>query len=463
VNQPALNLSPDAQFRLISGRLVTYLNNNRTYLDKGYDINDIVYAIINLIMDKCRVAPWGIYKIEDEQAYKRYCALMSKKDLSTQDFVDLKKYQRKALTPVKDAGKWGELIQYPNEFDDFQTLITNGIGYDCILGNNYILGRVLPGGANAGIPNDFWLLPAHRTNIWTTDTFPAKIIKYTVDGWGNKEYLPSEILHQRTFNPGWDVNGVQHYGVAPLRAALRLLQRNNSSLTATASAFDNEGVKGILYMQNQVGNVDGDLIKPEIDALADTLRTEWTGAKNRGRIGLGGYSMGWLPIGLNSEEMQVIESEKWDLRRLCSVWGVPSQLLNDDQRAYNNFKEANEHLTSRCCIPRLFKQRNTWQRKAVTEWGLPKNWVLDFDMTVYSELQADVSKTVEWYYRQAIIIPNEGRELANLSAIDDPRYNEPWQQSMGEWGPVSERDANEVDNALNTPDDEDEDTRENDI
>ncbi len=57
-------------YQLINGRLVSYASNPETYLKKGYDINDIVYSVVNLIMDKCRVAPWGVYEIVDESAYK---------------------------------------------------------------------------------------------------------------------------------------------------------------------------------------------------------------------------------------------------------------------------------------------------------------------------------------------------------------------------------------------------------
>jgi HK97 family phage portal protein len=286
-------------------------------------------------------------------------------------------------------------------------------------------------------------------NIFSTDTFPSRIIKYNVNLWPTVYYQKEEILHEKYWNPNWEVNGTQLYGISPLKSALRLLQRNNSSLTASASTYDNEGIKGILHMKTQPGSVDGELLVQEVSRLKDRMISEWSGAENRGRIGLGGYDMGWIPIGLNSEEMQLIESEKWDLRRLCSVYGVQSQLLNDpENKTYNNQKEEEKALTCRAALPTMTSARDNLNRKATAEWGLPKGNMIDFDMSVYSELQSDVKDTATWTSQLIAISPNEQRELCGLAALPDESMNEPWINPNGRQA-KSEYDMNEVDNALN--------------
>jgi hypothetical protein len=452
LSQPAIN--PETTFRFVNGRLVTILDNKENYLKKGYDINDIIYSIVNLVMDKCRVAPWGMYRIVDEQAYKHYRALQRKSQWTGKDYADAAKWQRKALEPVVNGGKWAELIKYPNAKDDFQTYIANSIGYDLLIGNIYDWGRVLTGGANAGIPNDLNLLPAQIVDIWATDTFPSTVTKYTISLFPNKEFMPEEILHQARWNPAWDVNGVQLYGVSPLKAALGLTNRSNSSMEASAASFQNEGIKGVLHMKTKPGEVESELLMQEVTALKNTMATEWVGNKNRQRMGLSGYDMGWLPIGLSSEEMQLIESEKWDLRRLCNVWGVPSQLLNDDLRAYNGYVEANKALTLRCAVPALCKRKDAFNRKGHEGWGMPQGVILDFDMSVYSELQENVKDTVDWYSKLIVQIPNEQRELANLAAHEDEVFNEPWVMDGGTMVPYSQLGANEVDDSLNEDDEE---------
>lgn len=442
-------VSRGTSYQLINGRLVAYADNFTNYLTKGYNINDIVYSIINLITDKCRVAPWGVYKITDESAYKSFKVIQKKKDWTAKDYSDAAKFQRKALEPEKNPGKWGELIKFPNQYDTFNDFISNGIAYKLLIGNKYIWAQLLSAGANKGVPNELWLMPAQHVNIFSTDTFPARVTKYNVNLWPNIEYKIDEILHEKYWNPNWDVNGVQLYGTPPLRAALQLLQRNNASMTASASTYDNEGIKGILHMKGQPGQVDGEVLVQEVSRLKETMITEWAGSENRGRIGLGGYDMGWIPIGLNSEEMQIIESEKWDLRRLCGIFGVQSQLLNDpDNKTYNNQKEAEKALTCRAALPALTSARDSLNRKANADWGLPKGSVIDFDMSVFSELQSDVKDTAGWTAQMIAISPNEQRELCGLAALPDESMNEPWINPSGRQA-KSEYDMTQVDNALN--------------
>lgn len=454
LDKPSLNLSPEArQFQFVGGRLVTYLDIKENYLTKGYDINDIVFSLVDRIMDKCRIAPWGVYTIEDESAYKKLRGLIEKKNWTAKDYYDAVKLHHKALKPVKSPGKWGELLKYANDTEDFQTFISQCVGYMLLMGNNYIWGRPLKAGANAGMPNDLHLLPAQWTDIWALDQFPVKVTKYTVGRWPGLEFLPPQILHQKTWNPSWEVNGVQLYGVSPLRAALGLLNRSNNAMLAGISNFADQGIKGILHMKTTPGSVDSDELIKEVGKLKEVMATEWSGPRNRGRMGLSGYDMGWLPVGQDSEEMQLIESEKWDLRRLCNIYKVQSQILNDpDNKTYNNQKEAVKAMILDAVLPQLCRQKDTLNRKASQEWGLPSGQVIDFDLTVYGELQEGAGETMTWYEKLIAPIPNEQRELAGLSTIDDERYNEPW-PSMGR-SPQSEVDLNIVDESLNDDDTE---------
>lgn len=438
------------QYQLINGRFVPYTDNLTTYLIKGYNVNDIIYSIVNLIMDKCRVAPWGVYEVVDETAYKCLQGMQRKSSWGAKDYAMAAAYQSKALRLAKNPGKWAELLKYPNRNDTFNDYVANGIGYECLMGNNYTHAIMLDKGANAGTPQELILLPAQYINIFATDTFPSTVIKYNVNMWPNVDYLAKDILHEKTWNPDWQVNGTQLYGVSPLKASLRRMQNSNSGVDAQTSSFENEGIKGFAHLKSQPGNVDGELLVSEVERLASSMRNEYSGTSNRGRIAVGGYDMGWLPIGLSSEEMQIIEAQKWGLRMLCNPFGVPSQLLNDDQKAYNNFAEAEKSLTLRACMPRLTRKRDSLTRKATTDWGLDKKFVIDFDMTVYSEIQDDVKDMVGWLtpLMDRGLPLNRVLELLALEKIDDPYYDMPRVTTqMGE--SFEDYQMNAVDESLN--------------
>ena len=52
-------------------------------------------------------------------------------------------------------------------------------------------------------------------------------------------------------------------------------------------------------------------------------------------------------------DMQIIDSEKWDAVMSCNIYGVPPELLGLTQETYNNVKEAEKALTTRCAFPLL--------------------------------------------------------------------------------------------------------------
>jgi len=437
----------DAPFTMINGRLVSIEDNQFNYLRSGYDINDIIYSIINLIMDKIKVAPWGVYNVKDEAALKAYHAMLTRKDWLPDDFMKCRDLRHKALELSNNPGKWGELVKYPNEFDTFPEFVANGCGYKLLLGNKYVWANLLTGGANAGAPNELFCLPSQFMQILCSDTFPVRVAGYNVQIW-NAMYDKTEIMHERYWNPNWNVNGMQLYGVAPLKAALRVVSRDNSSLSSSTSRFDNGGISGILAMKNQVGQADGNAVLEEVRELKKTMVTEWQGARNSGKMGLSGYEMQWLPIGMTAEEMQQIENEKWNMRRLCNVWGVQSQMLNDpENKRFNNAQEAERSLTTRCALPALTAFRDNLNRKRETDWGGAKGTIIDFDSTVYTELASTTKETVDWMNLMPWMSPNQKLSTLNLETNEDPRFDEVWvTPQMGQ--PLSEWDMNEVDAGL---------------
>lgn len=438
--------------QMLNGRLVGYPDNPEEYIVRGYNVNDVIYSIINLITDKVKVAPWAMYKIEDEGMYKELNVLKNKKSLTAKEYGRLLSLQDKAIKPVTDPGigplaKWVELLKYPNPEDTFQELVGNSTAYKLLTGNKYLKGTPLAGGANKGVPDSILLLPSQWVSIFATFAFPAEVTGYSIPVWG-LNFRPDEVAHEKMFNPNWQINGDQLYGMSPLRAALLRLKKNNSLTAAEAATFQNEGIKGIVYMKNQVGQVDGDMVLPEVRKIKETLIGEWSGPQNRGRIGLSGYELGYIPVGMTGEEMEIIESSYLDLRYFCNIYGVPSQLLNDPlARTYNTQKEVEKQLTSRCAVPRLNEMKNTINRKGAQGWNIPKGYVADYDISCYPELQADVKETAEWTSKLIAVSPNEQRELCGLAALPEPEMSEPWVTSMGRQ-PLKDFQQSQVDQAL---------------
>lgn len=429
------------RFDIVQGRLVTITDNQNNYIVKGYEINDIIFSIINLILDKVRVAPWGVYKIIDESSLKSYHGLQAKKDFSPDDYRKAKDLQRKSLEPVKVATKWTDLLKYPNDKETFNDFVANGCGYKLLTGNKHVWADILLAGANKGTPNSLHNMPSQFVQILATEGFPGKVLGYelyVLGLTGNSGFSVEEVMHEKYMNYSWTVNGQHYYGMSPLKAALRLTNRNNSALDASTAKFQNGGMEAIIYMNDQ--RFDAEQGLQQMNAVKASLINEYSGPLSHGKIATSGYPVGVANLGLSPVELDLIQAEMWDLRRFCNIYGVPSQMMNDPQnKSYNNSKEGEKALTSRCALPLLTSFRDNFNRKRSTVWGGEKGTIVDFDMTVFTELQETVGETLRWV--QPLLQQgwplNRALEMLAIEKLNEPEADEMW-ITPGMGVPISE-------------------------
>lgn len=397
----------------IGGQLIWSTNNDKKIIENGYLANDIVYSIISLITAKAKVAPWDVYQVVDESSLKKYHAALQLKH-----YKEALDHRTKALELVQDE-KLKELLDYPNEQDSWSDLIEQAVGFKLLTGDKYLYGQLISGGANDRLPNEIYVLPSHLMQIYASNDFPAKPSGYAIACGYVRDLTTEEILHEKYWNPDWTLNGSQLYGLSPLKAAAKNIDRSNSAKETSTRKFKNGGVEGILYNDDEALANDADLSEEQIGAMKKKWEEEYGGPRNAGKIVMSGYKMGWQGIGLSPVDLAIIEAEKWDLRMICNIYGVPSELVNDpDTKTHANRKTAEKALTSRCAIPQLVSHRDSFNRKLKTDWGYAgKNRYIDFDISVYSELQEDQKDRAEWMGKGPLTI----RQWYELREIETPK------------------------------------------
>ena len=226
-----------------------------------------------------------------------------------------------------------------------------------------------------------------------------------------------EILHDKYFNPYWAVTGNELYGQSPLMAAARTLTRSNEAKTAAVASFQNGGPAGVLFMNDD--RFDPTSGTQQAQALKKSI-SEKGGASNFNSIAVSGYKVDWKQIGLSPVELNIIESEKWDMKSLCNIYGVPSQLLNDaDNKTYNNQREGEKALTLRCAIPLLDSIAENLNRKLHSDWGYRgTNVYIGYDIQVYQELEANKAEQVAWLDAAWWISPAQKMEIMGIKNPD---------------------------------------------
>lgn len=396
----------------INGQLIWGIENDYEIVMKGYLANDIVYSIISLITAKAKVPSWSAYKIVDESSLKLYQAFLQNKE-----YKKAAEYKRKALELTHDS-KLDELFKYPNEEETWSDLIEQACGYKLLTGDKYLYADLLKAGANGGKPNSLYVLPSQMMQIYSSLTFPAYPTGYQINYGYVVQMQPESILHEKYWNPKWDVLGNQLYGLSPLRAACKNIDRSNAAKEASTKKFKNGGAEGVLYYDDAAMTGDMDLAEEQIGAMKRKWEQEYGGPANAGKIVLSGYKMGWAGVGLSPVDLAIIEAEKWDLRMLCNIYGVPSELLNDpDNKTMNNKKEAERALTSRCALPLLISHRESFNRKLQTDWGYKgQNIYVDFDLSVYPELQESQADKAAWMAMGPLTI----RQWYEMREIETP-------------------------------------------
>jgi HK97 family phage portal protein len=389
--------------------------DQRSFVDDGYVANDIVYSIIKLITDKAKIAPFHVYKVIDEKAAKKYKSLAAQKDINLKELETLHK---KAYELYTGDQRLNELLKYPNEEDCWSDLVEQWCGFKLITGNSFIYGKLIEAGNNQGKPFELFALPSqYMAIIANINVFPPTRAGYQLYYGQMWSFDTKEILHDKYFNPQWGVTGGQLYGQSPLRAAAKNLTRSNEAKTAAVASFQNGGPAGVLFMNDE--RFDPTSGQAQAQALK-TAVSQKGGSANFNSIAVSGYKVDWKQIGLSPVELNIIESEKWDLKALCNIYGVPSQLLNDsDSKTYNNQREGEKALTLRCAIPLLNSLTENLNRKLHSDWGYKgTNLYVDYDLSVFGELEANKAEQVAWLNTAWWISPKQKLDIMNIEVPD---------------------------------------------
>ena len=409
--------NPFADFGgLLVGRTLYPELNQRKFVN-DYINNSEVYAIIKRISKTVSTVPFYVYKVKDKKALNRYTS-MTKNSTTTQDLAKAELIRVKAISEIADS-PLNDLLEKPNPYQSLSEFIESVIGYKLICGNSYVWANRL----ESGKVQELVVLPPQYMAIISDGTINGvEGYSFTLVGW---DFLDAkDVIHLKYFNPYFDTNGNQLYGLSPLQAAYRTVQRSNDAKDTSVGMLQNQGPKGILYADesNNFGQEEAGKLKEDFYNQYGT-KTQGQILQNAGKILIAGAKLGWVNMGLSPIDLQLLESEKVTLRELCNVYGVNSALFNDpDNKTYNNMKEAKKEMLTQVVLPELVVLRDTFNRFFAIEIG--NGYYIDFDITVFPELQEDMKELSAILSQSWWITPNEKRAAMRYDTSDDSVMDE---------------------------------------
>ena len=396
--------------------VVTWVSDDYgSYIKNGYLANDVVYSISQIVSEKIKVAPWGVYKITDESSLKQYLAETRKKDFDHKRALDLK---TKALKPYDGDKRLTELLQWPNEHESFSDLVAHSSISKMMTGNRFIEAGLLDMGANMGKPFELRLLPPHLVGIVNNGKYPMRSASYILRGMGVDIPMALEaVMHDKYYNPNADQSGSHLYGLSPLKAARMRLTNDNSANEASTKSFQNMGPGGVGWIDDE--RLTGEQATEQAGAIKKKWIEEYSGPSNAKKIVVSGYKMGFTEMGLSPTDLNILQQQKWNLVLFCNIWNFPHLLLLPDHATDNNAGWAERALTSRCALPLITSFRNNFNRKLYQDWGYKgQNIYVDYDQSVYTELDVNRKEAADWMAKMPLSIRHR-YELANLEIPEE--------------------------------------------
>lgn len=385
------------------------------YIDQAYLFNPTVYSIVSFIAQKAGAIPWFVYSVKNDKALNLYKSASPSLMQYKKDVI-----KTKALVELPDH-ELSQLFQTPNILQSWAEFIEQIVGFKLVTGNSYIHCIGPENGVNAGLVKEMWTLPSQLMVVVAGDKMQP-IKQYEIKGDRGQIIPANQVIHLKYWTPNY-INGQFLYGISPIQAGRRVVTRSNSSYDASVASFQNMGASGILSPDPKTGET---ALTEEQQIDAEKRFARKTGPKNAGKPFITGIPMKWQQVGMSPVDLAIIENDKMDLRTLCNIYHVPSELFNDAaNKTYSNTKEAGSAVYTNAVIPALTQLRDSFNQFIYKRYE-GKIYV-DFDTSMISELQDDLSLISTSLQGCWWLKPNERREVMKWDADqDNPLMDEYW-------------------------------------
>lgn len=234
------------------------------------------------------------------------------------------------------------LLNKPNRTQGMIEFVEEGLTYLLSTGNLFI--RYVEG---IGMGQELHNLNSSRMKL-KIDNLGRPLEWHYTDNLGKIIAIPlDEVLHIKTSNVVDVSNSGVYFGLSPLEAAWMTVKSSDEIFGAEASIFKNRGIIGIL-----TNETDTPMLKPEREELQKQFDEEVGGHDRYNKIKISNTKLKYIQTGMSPTDLKLLEGIMSKLRILCSVYGMPSVLFNDNETStYNNVAEAKQSAYQEVYIP----------------------------------------------------------------------------------------------------------------
>lgn len=413
--EKSLNINPVAAqpaqliFRMHGANPVLYYSDNTdTYLRNGFEQNHVVFTVADWCAKKMTVPPPILYKTKNKSAAKRYHAIQ--KAGGFDNISDAVKLKNMAFEEV-ESHPILEVLKNPNPLMTWDEFVYGYFIFKQFVGNAVIQGVWTDNGLNANKIQQLWLLPSNY--IRAVSGQGLSVIDHYIDERNpDQKIQPEQVCVIRNFSSDYQTAGSHLSGMSVLKSAARQLKKSNEALNAETEALQNRGASSLIFPDLK-SDFDESMLPDgkTIDTLNEDMRKRLKEAGNQGIV-LNSVPLKHIQIGMSPVDLQILETQKFDIQTWASLFHVDSRVvLNDHQSSTkDNMQAARLNSLTDGVIPHLIALANAlngWLVKSYNEEGL----FLDFDTTVFPEVQRQLRDTAKEMSDTGAFTIDEIREI----------------------------------------------------
>ena len=407
----------------IGNEYTTYDDELGTYIEKGYNINPMVYSMVNQMSTKTAQVPMYVKEIEDDMAKMRLDSLMmtTKGNMSLGQFLKFVKYNTKAYK--------GDTLNLPLEKPNINQTWTEFVSlYKTFIkctGNAYLYMLAPEEGINAGQPMQLYWLPSHLIQIMTKDNADYLSIENPIKGYMlvyGRSYIEFEeknVIHIKYSNPNFDENGEHLYGQSPLKAALKNIQSSNEGLDLNNKTLKSGGAFGLIYGKG------GTLTPDQAASLKERLKEMDASPERLGKIAGVSGEVGFMRLSLTSDELKPFDYFEFDEQQIadCLQWEIVSKNRGDFGGTIEQIRK--QRVTDNI-QPDLKLLEDAFNRDLLPRFKGYENACFVFDCMELPEMQTDVVEISKWLndaLDRGVINRNEYRQAIQYMESENDDMN----------------------------------------
>lgn len=358
------------------GQTVWSIQNDEAYTREAFERIVWVYSCIVKISSSVSSVPWLLYKRKGNGELE---------EITTHPLLDLFNKQVNDLYTSADFFEmWAMYLACQGKFF---------VLYD-----------------NPVRPTELTPLHPHSMKIHATeDKTDTKNMVQWYEYREETRYSPNLILWDKFFDP------LDFYdGLSPIRAGARTMDTENSAVNWNKDTFDNMGVPpGAIHLINAG--------KQTIEEIKTRWKKDYAGPKNaRTPMVFDAEKMNYVNFGLSSVDMDFIEQRKLNRIEICSIFGVPGQLVGDPEgQTYANYQQAEKSFWTNTVQTRyLNKIQQSLNMNIVKKYD--SDMFVNYDLSHVEALQDDEQIKIDstrGLFTDNILTQNEAREELGYESV----------------------------------------------